>query len=255
MKKKNDDLLRLAFGELSAEEARAVEAHAAADPSARRELQACQDLRASLQHLPPPPPDNLSAERLRAAILDRELGARKPGFSWSWSWAPYALAAIAAVLFINRPAHRSEPVQLALNENVGSSLAKAAPLTPPASDFELRKAPAASTVVPVSNPETVAARHNVARRPQESRRSSVTWAPGPLFKAQDEDETGLAKFAFYQPEDIAPPSSVVTADVPAGKPEKDNNSDTVVIVSGKRDLDTGAAAASETEANRVLVGG
>ncbi len=259
MKKKNDDLLRLAFGELSADDASAVEARAAADPSARKELQVCRDLRASLQHLPPPPADNLSAERLRAAILDRELSARKPSFSWNW--APMALAALLAVVFIARPAHRSEPAIVALNGNpgeakvfalnghLGENLKSKSVSTEASSLNLLRMAGSASSADGAEATAPVVRYHTASRRADEPR-PSVTWVPAPVFKSSDAKEP---KYALASFETIAsPPSSV---DTEAAKKSSKDGEDTVVIVSGKRDLDTGAAAASETEANHVLVGG
>lgn len=249
MKKKNDDLIRLAFGELSADDANAVEARAAADPSARRELQVCRDIRASLQHLPPPPADGLSAERLRAAILDRELSARKPAFSWGW--APMALAALAAVVFIARPAQRSEPVVVALNNNLGEHLFTSGSLGDGALNFDGFVAPS-PVAVPASHPvaATPAVRLRSAGRHVDAKRPLTSWVPNPVFKNADGNEP---KFALASFETIAsPPSSV---DTEAAKKSSKDGEDTVVIVSGKRDLDTGAAAASETEANHVLVGG
>jgi hypothetical protein len=254
MKKKNDDLLRLAFGELSDADATVVEARAAADPSARRELQVCRDIRASLQHLPPPPADGLSTERLRAAILDRELGAKKPGFNWGW--APMALAAMAAVVFITRPGQRSEPTLVSMNNEIGENVFKNKPLM---SDFSASaSAPAPVTMsvaTPAATPAKSAARFRSNQRGVEGARPHTAWVPKPVFKAQPNNAPQYALMSSFDDlETIASPQSSVDTDALASKANKDG-ADTVVIVSGKRDLDTGAAAATETEANHVLVGG
>jgi len=253
MKKKNDDLLRLAFGELSDADATVVEARAAADPSARRELQVCRDIRASLQHLPPPPADGLSAERLRAAILDRELGARKPGFAWGW--APMALAALAAVVFISRPAQRSEPAVVAMNNEIGENVFKNKPLM---SDFSASTNAAAAVTMSVATPAVTSAKSSARFRSNQrgmegARPHTASWAPKPFVKAPINAPVAMvARLDSF--ETIASPQSSVDTDALASKAIKDG-ADTVVIVSGKRDLDTGAAAATETEANHVLVGG
>ncbi|RYG25033.1 hypothetical protein EON82_08650 [bacterium] len=262
MKRKNDDLLRLAFGELSADAAQAVEAQAAADPAARRELEACRDLRAGLQHLPPPPPDGLSTERLRAAILDRELKTRRPSFV-PLAWAPMALAAIAAVVLFVRPASQSDPTIVAQTGDLSYKKLIKAPefKTPPAAMTMAAKQGEKKNVVPtpVERVASAAAQDETAVRPAANRRrvrsghgAVKTFAYVPPTRSKGGEK--LPEYVLNPiPDTIAPPSSIVAPN--DGGRVATNSDDTVVIISTQRDLETGAHAASETEAGSVLVGG
>lgn len=279
MKRKDDDLLRLAFGELSADAARAVEAKASGDASSRAELEAFRDLRNGLQNLPPPPPDNLSADRLRAAILDGELKARRAGpFSWSQFGVlvPAALAVVAAVVIVSRPTAPREPQIVAVGPHLDDSIGLEEPLYELRSSVELPKpinaVPAtrpmanrtmAKAVVPVRESverPSLRRRHRV--EPKEESQPLMTMAS----LASDEIGGSAAPKAVLtaakqEPQTIAaPPSAVVEGPLATGVPERRakgdvDKADKVVLVSSKRDLATGAPAATETEASNVLVGG
>jgi hypothetical protein len=257
MNRKNDDLLRLAFGELSADAAQSVEAQAAADPAIRRELEAYRNLRAGLQHLPPPPPDGLSTERLRAAILDRELKTRRPAFG-AFAWAPVALAAVAAFVFFSRSAPQGSPTIVADTDGPSYKTYIKAPTFTAQKPVAIQKAnvvpPSVKQVASRSASDEAEVLPAVTRRRERSARVAASVpkvAYGPAPKAEGDEK--LPKFALNPtPETIAPPSSVVSKD--PGRVAT-NSDDTVVIISTQRDLDTGAHAASETEAGSVLVGG
>ncbi len=266
MKRKDDDLLRLAFGELAADSARAVEARTVGDASAQADLEAMRELRAGLQRLPPPPPDTLSAERLRAAILDRELRSRRPVPFFAWAWAPVAVAALAAVLVVSRPALKGDP-QVVANPSVlafnRGEEAFAAPSFDPIEEpiVSSQAAPSEATrsratVVRASEPAAPARRRSAPRR-RRSRAVDATRIQvptGDLFAIEPRTQNGDPASAFTvaakEPDVMAAPTSSVVEGGPySGGPES------VVIVSSKRDLDTGARAATETEASNVFVGG
>lgn len=265
MKRKNDDLLRLAFGELSAESARAVEVQASVDEKARAELEGYRALRAGLQRLPAPPPDTLSPDRLRAAILDRELRARRPTTS-GWAWAPVALATLAAVVFVSRPRPTAADPQIVATIDEGRLDASPLPTFNRAFDR-----PSEASVASKPVPEA-------SRKPVHTRSDAFVTLPrkqveeplpeGPLLWASDtrrrddlEESRGPSlpppSLARYEPQTIAPPTSVIDRREgrDGGMRLASNTDDTVVIVSTKRDLETGAPAATEMEASSVLVGG
>jgi len=258
MKKKNDDLLRLAFGELSADAARAVEAQASGDASAQKELEAFRDLRASLQHLPPPPPDGLSTERLRAAILNRELSEKRAA-GLGWSWVPVAMAACAALVFFTRSTPRGEPQLMTLNEVPHTAMLKAPAFDALRSyDMSARKSvvppPVERAAVRAPSAPAEEAR-SVRYRSDSPKEGLIGGSVANTLQEDDFESKSTPKYASFvpnQPQDISVPSSIVKS---PGTRSAMNSDDTVVIVSAKRDLETGAPAATEAEASTVLVGG
>ena len=259
MMRKDDDLLRLAFGELADDAARAVEARADADD--RLEIASFRELREGLLHLPTPPPDGLSAERLRAAILDREIQTRRKPFAWPVLFAPAALAALAAVVLLPRFRTPAEP-RLALNETrIDASTFDVPPLAP----FE--------STEPIVAPNLAIAQAKVAKAiASESSRPAARVKPAPrrvrrtpkaverpeparellALNVKPSDEDAPPTLALAQaPQTLATPPSAVVEGVHDGT----SDSEAVVIVSHERDLETGAPAATEKEAANVLVGG
>jgi len=98
-KKVEDQLLMMAFGDLSAEEVAKVQAQASVDPEAARTLHAYSRMKEELKLLSDVPPDQLSTERLREAILARGLREPRPVSRPTWLWMP-AVAAVAAFALV-----------------------------------------------------------------------------------------------------------------------------------------------------------
>ena len=267
--KRKDDLLRLAFGELSDDAARALEARA--DAAERAEVAAFRQLHDDLRHLPSPPPDNLTTERLRAAILDRDLKTRRP-LAWGpFLFAPIALAAFAAVIVLPRLRSRPEPQIVAMDT---PRIKMPAPLGPRLADefrFQNRSlssesraqtAPVAVLTAPapekqeqaVSSPHRHRMHHRAPSEPVEEPQLDTKdfQVYNPPREASEEPAAFAMKAPIHEPvtPTIATPSTVV--DAPAGVTGK---TEVAVIVSSKRDLETGAPAATEKEVAGVLVGG
>jgi hypothetical protein len=90
-------LLELAYGELTAREARAVEAHAAACDVCRGELAAIRETRALMAQLPIEPPPERGMGVVLAAAREAAAGrARRKPLLPPWLWA-VAVAAVAVV--------------------------------------------------------------------------------------------------------------------------------------------------------------
>jgi anti-sigma factor RsiW len=83
-------LTRLAFGETSEKEALALEKKTKTDPEAARLLSEYREMRSGLELLTEVPPDQLSKERLRDAILGQGLKPLPAPASsgWGWTWMP-----------------------------------------------------------------------------------------------------------------------------------------------------------------------
>ncbi len=99
--KNDDELLNLAFGELSDRDSQAFEARLLGDASAQKELDLLRTLRSDLTAIRDDIPEmQFSKERLRDAIMASGKPAR-PAFPWlNWVLGPAALASVAALAFV-----------------------------------------------------------------------------------------------------------------------------------------------------------
>jgi len=122
-RKTEDQLVRLAFGDLTPEEAARLQAEAEGHPDSARALDTYRRMKSELRSLADVPEDQLSKERLREAILARGLREHPAKRSFSWLWLPAAAAALAfGVTFMKgRAMHPTGPtVALMGNEVVKS---------------------------------------------------------------------------------------------------------------------------------------
>ena len=96
-RKFEDKLIRLAFGDSSLRESSSLERKVQSDPEAARALEEYQSLKIGLNLLTDVPPDQLSKERLRDAILGQGLKPLpvEPAPRWGWAWMPVTAAALA----------------------------------------------------------------------------------------------------------------------------------------------------------------
>jgi hypothetical protein len=108
-----EKLARVAFGDASPEEARELEQRAATDPEVGRALAEYRSMQADLKRLGEVvPPDQLSKERLRDAILAGGLKSEAPRSAegWGWVWMPVLACAAAFGFFAFRNGGGSEPM-------------------------------------------------------------------------------------------------------------------------------------------------
>lgn len=110
-RKFEDNLLRLAFEDMSPQEAAALEREALQDPEAALALAQYRQMRTGLRDLAEVPSDQLSKERLREAILARGLTheAKPAARSFGWSWMPVMAAGLAVLVFVYRPHAGTDP--------------------------------------------------------------------------------------------------------------------------------------------------
>ena len=106
-----DKVAKLAFGDLSPDDAVKIEKEVQNDPEARRALSLYRDMRYGLRELSEIPEDQFSKERLRDAILTQGLKpvANKPISPRSWLWMPSAafVVGFAMMIAVNMKHHRS----------------------------------------------------------------------------------------------------------------------------------------------------
>jgi len=91
-----EKLVRHAFGEVTPKEASALEEQAKVDPEATKLLSDFRQVRDDLRLLCDVPPDQLSKERLRDAILGQGLKPEplREAPRWGWTWMPITAFAI-----------------------------------------------------------------------------------------------------------------------------------------------------------------
>src|SRR2546423_4501280 len=99
-----EKLIKLAYDEMLPQEAAAFEAQSKADPESARLLAHYRQIKADFVRLNDVPEMQFSGERLREAILHGGLKRRNRLAAFGWLLAPGLAAALAVVLFINRPA-------------------------------------------------------------------------------------------------------------------------------------------------------
>src|ERR1041384_7714142 len=99
MKRKNEEnLIRLAFGDVDPREAERAKKLLVEDAEATKLFAGYEEIREGLKQLHTPE-HQLSTERLREAILRDGLKKEKPSASgWRWTLAPVAVAAAALVM-------------------------------------------------------------------------------------------------------------------------------------------------------------
>ena len=259
-----DEIARLAFGDLPPARAQALERLAETDPEVKRALATYAGLRQGLKAMSPSAEHQLSSERLRREILEKGLGARpRPTFDFRWLVLPAAAAgAFFFVQSMQRPSSisNSPPVLVQAPTEDGTRVALREPGTqaPEAAAPEaVAPAPAVSSAPSTGRP--VAVRRSprtaggivegatrVASRTIDLKSNagvpSMAFAPGVAMKATA-DAAAPAAESFGGGVGLA---GVRTA--PA-KPEA------IVVIQPVRDAATGAFRATEVASpSNVLIG-
>lgn len=99
-KKYEDQIAKMAFGELSEAEATEVRAHAAANADAAKMLSDYELLKGDLKRMRDVPPDQLSKERLQSAILGQGLKPKPVRRAFPWLWASSSAVMVAALAIV-----------------------------------------------------------------------------------------------------------------------------------------------------------
>ena len=253
-----EKLAMLAFGDLSPEEARELERRAASDPEAARALNEFRAMRAELKGLGDNlPPDQLSRERLRDAILNQGLRpqATKSNESRGWLWMP-VLAGAAAFAFISfRPAaSRTEEPRLVLGDGPVMTAKLTEPLDQPAPATILTK----KAAEPKQEPAVVPVRRLVATSRVEKRSTNVPARPIVLNAADfaATSATGDKPKAVVAKERPTDPKATLVASKSSEEPILEANAGPIILIDTHKDADTGANSATEVGTpSNVLVGG
>lgn len=279
-KKTEDQLVRLAFGDLTPEEATRLQAEAESHPDSARALDTYRRMKSELRSLADVPEDQLSKERLREAILTRGLQERPVKRSWSWLWMPTAAAAVAFGItfakghFIRPDAPLTASVLDSSVVKEPGDLGKINPFSakphqpsldsvvPPEGTFEdeTSNATVAMTDTPRRGSNMSRSRHG-GREDSDVKEFLKDWADSMTAPKASNPEASGPQFdhvggatptvtGLRDPKDTMPPAG------PAGETVMSASKPPIILIQPEKDSSTGARKATEVEsASNVLVGG
>ncbi|MEI7577300.1 MAG: hypothetical protein WCK51_10430 [Armatimonadota bacterium] len=257
--KNDDELLNLAFGELSDRDSQALEAKLLGDYSAQKELDLLRTLRSDMIAIRDDIPEmQFSNERLRQAILSSGKPAR-PAFPWlNWVLGPAALASVAALAFVmTKGSGPKETVFVANNtkpavENVLPDVEIKVPAG-------LKEDRVASLTIPPSNlriDESGPTEVRVERKKGPSKKRIRTRVNSAVLVARREDpkpdlrDVNSGSSAALKASDsatIAPPAAITLASTEAAP---------IILIDANTDSGVGAPTATEvSNPSNVAIGG
>jgi hypothetical protein len=122
--RKDREIIKGVFGELTDSEMSRLSRKIQHDPAAQVELKSYEEVARSLNLLREVPPDQLSKDRLRHAILERGLSpALEPEPRRNWIWMPVSAFLLALLLVtVPRLQRQSEPVVVLKKDQVPRNL-------------------------------------------------------------------------------------------------------------------------------------
>jgi len=257
-KKFEDQIAKMAFGDLSETEANEVRAHAAANADAAQMLASYEALRSDLKRLKDVPADQLSKERLQNAILTQGLKPKPVRRSNPWAWAASGVFVLgAAVVLLAKPQVNQQSV--AMNDaakhahpSIGETMmSDQAPDTLNGDDRELM-----NQVLVFS--------------PQEPSSANVTVKPQPVSEPSPDNAVALVTPHISRSEkrvyhdlsdrhhdrsslDTATQSSKDALTMETAKPVDKKAPETLVLIQSDKDDNTGANSAVEVHQTEDVI--
>ena len=255
-----DKLVRLAFGETNAKESAALEKQAQSDPEALKTLTHYRQVRSGLDLLIDVPPDQLSKERLRDAILGqglKPLPVHDP-VRWGWAWMPATAFTLVfgwlTVRHLNAPPtqnFRSSAGEVAFVSHKESSAKEAglnfAPIHSVPSVTGARH--------PVAKSDTVAKLVQSLHAANSDQRVATVAAGGE--RSSDSSLKKLGDVSAGKSSQVALAKHSDPIDAPANNAGKlVSINSPMVMINPEKDNDSGAQTATEVDsASNVVVGG
>lgn len=264
-KKIEEELAKLAFGDLDADTARRLELHTQSDPEATRTFETYRRMKDELRSLcDDVPADQLSKDRLREAILTRGLKEHRPVSRLNWMWMP-AAAAVLAFSFVALKGRipvggTSAPMVLdysgPASEIPGVGVERPAPNDRVANDITPSK-------IVVDKPSTTVAMNT--ERPRRGRREGYEALP-----SRGIDDAPLRSAHLDLTKENAPISEALTStptfdtlgapearvEALRGAPRDEAPAPKIVLIQTETDANTGTLRATEVESTaNVVVGG
>ena len=244
-RKFEDQIAKLAFGELSEAEAAEVRSMAGRNADSAKALESYEALRSDLRRLRDVPPDQLSKERLQNAILGQGLKPKPVRSAFPWVWAPAtALVAFVALVLLKGPSVEN-PVE------TGKGSLVAGDVTRPSMD-------AISTPDPIAYGDFLNGMdkeilsNDVQRLVQETEEAergaeAATIVAEPVAKKQPR----VSPRRLNRPSTRQSERSAVAMTLSAPAPRVDR--EPLVIIQNQRDGNTGALAAVEVQQTQDVI--
>ena len=264
--KNDDELLNLAFGELSDRDSQAFEAKLLGDASAQKELELLRTLRSDFTAIRDDIPEmQFSKERLREAILASGKPAR-PATNWlNWVLGPAAMASVAALAFVMMKGTGSKETVFVAS-NTKPALERVLPsveIKPPAGLAEDRVAmntqPGQSEVADTSQSLPTSVKQTVSKKFKSSgKRSRTRTNTSILVASRDEAKPPIS--AVSNPtsgREVSTDDAAITAAVPSAALAQPTSDTTPIILIDAR-TDSGVGAPTATEVRNpinVAIGG
>ncbi len=250
-RKREEELIRLAFGDLSGADADQAVNNASNDPAAAETLRAYRQLRTELKSLGTVPAPQMSKEMLRDRLLVAGLKPGRTGWGWAWGFAPLA-AGILGFVFMARGNTEAPRIP-----SSGVAMVTATKVDEP-----LLKAPSIETIRPpvaVASLEATAPKANrhsarLVKRPSGAKRDAptMTLAMSTVLappKANATLASGAAPVAMS--DSVENKKEALTASVPVD----DSVNTAIVLIQPDKDQETGANRATEISSSNVVIGG
>jgi hypothetical protein len=231
----DDQLARLAFGDLSEEEARRLHDQARQNPAMSARLREYESLRMGLHQLREVPEDQLSKERLREALLSRALKPERRAF-WQPAWAAVAAATFCVAY------GASWLVQQ--NKDVNPRVVMAEPTTVRAA-IELPQPTIRTAMAPVRTVSAISPKRKVVRRRKARPAMPQYVEPDPTSLVALRTDGSAISHPVNAPDERRGESFDRGESVPS-----------IVLIDQPKDLGTSGQKATEVGSpNDVLIGG
>lgn len=270
-KRIEEELAKLAFGEIEGANAQELERQAKADPEAGRTYETYRRMKEELRSLSDAvPADQLSKERLREAILTRGLSEKHASTQrGSWIWLPMAAALAFGVFFAKGywPSNSGNGSVVVDTTGVSS--------IPPLADVRIDRPDPVAAVTPAPRTEVLSpkpATQVAADTTRGSRVSRGRRAMASRIEVVDDVSLadGIASLPTYDSLDNGDSSPAIVASLSFGESRGADaapaalaapsaprvHSPTIVVIQSETDANTGTLRATEVEnTSNVVVGG
>jgi hypothetical protein len=263
--RKDDNILKFAFGEMDSVESQAFDASLLSNPQNLEEVNALRTMREDLASLRDIPEMQFSKERLRDAILGQGIQPAKPRLSWiNWVLAPTSLACVLALGFVLMRGTGDRPTGYVGDQMTVANTSKPQPkfeLTTPTKDVSTKsfnnenplvamKAPKNDEIADVAKPtrkrEAVGGTKRSVRRVRRAEVLVATRSGEPAKSETRETQTTMTydSSALKATRAAITPSESIELEPP------------IVIIDASQDSGAGAAVATEVaNPTNVVIGG
>jgi len=246
MRRKNEEeLIKLAFGDIEPQGSERAKRMLADDAEAAKLFAGYSEIREGLKSLKTPE-HQLSTERLREAILKQGLKQKSPLAGWKWTLAPVAVAAAAFLITLRMGGQPTSGTVADIPTDLGPKATIQNPIDFRSTSREpiIVPAPEVSQPSVERNTERVASR--TSGRSGGSRAARAAGASVVAFRAPTLSPADFSRSAI----DGALPAGALALNLETSEEQP------IVLIGSESDESTGANRATEvSSASNVVIGG